>query len=165
MNSQQLLDFIISPSLSYMGGNYDTKSARMLLLATAAIESNCGDKIKQDGGPARGIWQMEPKTLHDIYDECDAINHTGAPQLLKLDSVDIFCISQDLEISLMLAPVFACMMARHKYAMDDKRLPEYSDMRAIYDYYKRVYNTPGGASTWIKFVEAWKHNGLDDIVL
>jgi len=47
MDAQQLLDHIIKPTLKYMGGGYDSKNARMLLLATAAVESNCGQYVKQ----------------------------------------------------------------------------------------------------------------------
>jgi len=47
MEAQQLLDCIIKPTLKYMGGNYDSKNARMLLLATAAIGSGCGYKLEQ----------------------------------------------------------------------------------------------------------------------
>ena len=72
MNSQQLLDYIIKPTLEYMGGNYNSKNAQMLLLSTAAIESKCGYYIKQINGPALGIWQMEPATHTDIMFNCDA---------------------------------------------------------------------------------------------
>ena len=67
-----------------MGGNYESKNANFLSLCTAAIESNCGYYIKQVGGPALGIWQMEPATrmMRYRYFNCDAINDDARGKLL-----------------------------------------------------------------------------------
>lgn len=159
MDSQQLLDHIIKPSLKYMGGNYDSLNARMLLLSTAAIESNCGHKIKQDDGPALGIWQMEPDTENDILANCDALRDKHF--LTKVLSMSNSGMGNKLVIN----PAYACAMARLKYAMDRDALPHHSDKYAIYVYYKRIYNTLLGASTWDKFRIAWDQNGLDKVKL
>jgi len=164
MQAQQLLDCIIKPTLEYMGGNYDSKNARMLLLSTAAIESKCGYYIKQVGGPALGIWQMEPDTHNDIRANCDAL-HESSEFMRKIDSIDVFDFSELLEVSLIVSPIYACAMARLKYAMDTEALPDYHNMRHVYDYYKRIYNTPGGASTYEKFKHAWLYHKLNEVVL
>jgi len=162
MNSQQLLDYIIKPTLEYMGGNYNSKNAQMLLLSTAAIESKCGYYIKQIGGPALGIWQMEPATHDDIWINCDA---------LKKAYFEIFInrlvgpLSKNSNTELITLPMYACAMARLKYSMDTEQLPFYADIYGIYAYYKRIYNTPLGASTFEKFKAAWDECGLDEIVL
>ena len=139
----------------------------MLLLATAAIESKCGYYIKQIGGPAMGIWQMEPDTLHDIYDNCDAIATNGTDMFKTLDSLDLFEATKDDDLaqSLVISPMYACAMARLKYSMDPKPLPDYHNIRHVYDYYKRIYNTPLGASTYAKFKQAWLYHKLDAVVL
>jgi hypothetical protein len=160
MNSQQLLDHIITPTLKYMGGNYDSLDARMLLLSTAAIESNCGYYIKQVGGPALGIWQMEPATHDDIWSECDALYDCLGQEVGLLSGVH----KTDAD-SMVIYPMYACAMARLKYSMDPKRLPSYNDKHAIYDYYKRIYNTELGASTREKFLAAWDRNGLNKVKL
>jgi len=160
MDSQQLLDHIIKPTIKYMGGNYDSLNARMLLLSTAAIESNCGHKIKQDGGPALGPWQMEPKTEQDIWNNCDALKRSEFLQ--KIDRLDFL---PNFSTGLLISPMYACAMARLKYSMDKDALPHHSDKYAIYVYYKRIYNTPLGASTWDKFRIAWDQNGLDKVKL
>lgn len=167
MDAQQLLDNIIKPTLEYMGGNYDSKNARMLLLSTAAIESECGYYINQIGGPAMGIWQMEPDTLHDIYDNCDAIATNRTEMYKILDSLDLFEATKDDDLaqSLVISPMYACAMARLKYSMDPKRLPDCNNIRKVYDYYKRIYNTPLGASTYEKFKQAWLCHKLNEIVL
>jgi hypothetical protein len=167
MNAQQLLDYIIKPTLEYMGGNYNSKKAQMLLLATAAIESKCGYYIKQIEGPALGIWQMEPATHEDIWENCDAGYGPIGQLVIDLASHNsvrykgLFDGTQELINS----PMYACAMARLKYSMDTAPLPAYNDMHEIYDYYKRIYNTPLGASTFEKFKSAWEECGLDDVVL
>ena len=162
MNSQQLLDHIIVPTLKYMGGGYDSLNARMLMLSTSAIESNCGYYIKQVGGPALGIWQMEPPTEQSIWDECDALK----------DKVFFYIINSlengyggDECPELIISPMYACAMARLKYSMDREALPHHNDKKAVYEYYKRIYNTELGASTWDKFRNAWDINGLDKVKL
>ena len=167
MNSQQLYDHIIKPTHLYMGGNYESKNANFLSLCTAAIESNCGYYIKQVGGPALGIWQMEADTLHDIYDNCDAINNSSSELLKKIDALDLFDATSNnyLEQGLVVSPMYACAMARLKYSMDVAPLPDSENIRAVYDYYKRIYNTPDGASTYEKFKQALITNGVFNVKL
>ena len=163
MDAQQLHDYIIKPTLEYMGGNYNSKNARFLLLCTAAIESNCGYCIKQVGGPALGIWQMEPATEIDIWANCDAMQD------------DEFCESMFFMFppthedrfsdAMMIAPMYACAMARLKYSMDKEALPDHDDIGAVYEYYKRIYNTPLGASTYEKFKSDLANNYILDVEL
>lgn len=168
MQAQQLLDYIIKPTLEYMGGNYNSKNAQMLLLATAAIESDCGYYIKQINGPALGVWQMEPDTEHDIWSNCDNLNTDSFHKLIEQLVIDCKSIHGTKQIhsnDLLTSPMYACAMARLKYSMDKAALPDHSNIKAVYDYYKRIYNTPLGASTFDKFVVAWNKHGLDKIKL
>jgi hypothetical protein len=160
MNAQQLLDYIIKPTLEYMKGNYDSKNAQMLLLATSAIESKCGYYIKQINGPALGIWQMEPETEQDIMLNCDAMRDG-----YFATDIELLGNAEGNVEHLISCPMYACAMARLKYSMDTAPLPFYGDIYAIYAYYKRIYNTPLGASTFEKFKAAWEECGLDDVVL
>lgn len=161
MNTEQLLELIITPTHKYMGGNYQSDSADLLSLCTAAIESDCGYYIKQVNGPALGIWQMEPATHEDILANCNAIIKFGKIELevLDLSTNGFSCTNDDLINS----PKYACAMARLKYSMDSNPLPKVTgnrkeDERDFYDYYKRVYNTELGKSTFAKWqVKMEKH--------
>jgi hypothetical protein len=148
-----------------MGGRYESKNANFLSLCTAAIESNCGYYIKQVGGPALGAWQMEPDTCEDIWRNCDFIKtdmgHSIITELLTSDAV----IDDDLNASLITSPMYACAMARLKYSMDSAPLPDSENFRAVYDYYKRIYNTPAGASTYEKFKQACIDNKIFEVKL
>jgi len=163
MDAQQLYDHIIKPTHEYMRGNYESKNANFLLLCTAAIESNCGYYIKQIGGPALGIWQMEPDTEEDIYNHCDAMQGEEFKELIELTMP----VTHDRAWgeALIVAPMYACAMARLKYSMDTAALPDHNNLRAVYDYYKRIYNTPAGASTWPKFKQAIINNKILEVVL
>ncbi|QDP48175.1 MAG: hypothetical protein Unbinned6437contig1000_29 [Prokaryotic dsDNA virus sp.] len=164
MNAQQLYDYIIKPTHQYMGGNYESKESNFLSLCTAAIESNCGEYIKQINGPALGIWQMEPDTHDDIWNNCDAFRDSDF--LTRIDSlIPVFTFE-----SLIDAPIYACAMARLKYSMDPHPLPKLSgdkdlDCINFFEYYKRVYNTKFGASTYQKWVNALEGNGVWDVKL
>jgi len=172
MQAKQLLDYIIKPTLEYMGGNYNSKNAQMLLLATAAIESDCGYDIKQINGPALGVWQMEPDTHDDIFANCDVMqdvnNDMSKFKYEVLGLAPTYNSDEDFEAvnsDLIESPKYACAMARLKYSMDKEPLPDHKEIFEIYRYYKRIYNTPLGASTFEKFQAAWKKHGLDKIKL
>lgn len=171
MNAQQLHDYIIKPTLEHMdslGGNYNTKEARFLLLGTAAIESNCGEFIKQINGPALGIWQMEPRTYDAIWQNCDAVKKSDFSSLItNLRYLRYIKYYYD---QLMLSPMYSCAMARLKYAMDTQALPKLTSDKdfintVFYKYYKRVYNTELGKSTFEKWVRALDDNRIFEVDL
>ena len=163
MDAQQLHDLIIKPTLEYMGGNYYSKDAAFLLLCTAAIESNCGHYIKQVGGPALGVWQMEPSTESDIWKNCDAIQDEVFS--LLIDEILPEAYKSFSPSAVMVLPMYACAMARLKYSMDSEALPDHKDIHAVYRYYKRIYNTELGASTFEKFINAIADNKILDVKL
>jgi len=177
MNAQQLHDYIIKPTLQYMGGNYYSKESAFLLLCTAAIESNCGQYIKQINGPALGVWQMEPATHDDIFANCDVMQDIdGDMSKLKYEIFSLaptYNADEDLEAvhsDLIDSPKYACAMARLKYSMDQNPLPKLTgvgqvDSRNFYDYYKRVFNTELGASTFAKWSAALYANKISEVKL
>ena len=175
MEPKVLLDKIIIPTQKKMGGNYNTNSSQLLLLGTAAIESECGFFIQQIDGPALGPWQVEPKTEVDIWKNCDALKKPEFVKIINyLGAIDlifegfIYKPSHTFHMArLKYAFPYNCAMARLKYAMDPNALPTITgdlqtDMIAFYVYYKRVYNTEFGASTFKKWESAClKHRVFD----
>ena len=162
MNAQQLHDYIIKPTLEYMGGNYNTVEARFLLLCTAAIESDCGKFNKQINGPALSWWQMEPDTHDDIWANCDALKNKEFANHILLLAGGRKAYLHDM---LLRSPMYACAMARLKYSMTPKALPAYSggtglDLDVFYQYYKTYYHGSDsdgkelGKSTYQKWLSA-----------
>lgn len=140
MNPKQLLEAIIRPALACLGSQYCTQSAVILLLATAAQESLCGEYVGQVGGPALGIFQMEPATYQDTL----ARSHEPrllAPHYAKRMVYDMR---------------YATQMARLKYWLAPDPLPAPEDMCGMWQYYKRVWNTALGDTTMTEFYFHWR---------
>ncbi|MGI9250700.1 MAG: hypothetical protein ACR2PR_05845, partial [Pseudohongiellaceae bacterium] len=130
---------------------YASKPAVDLLLGTAAQESLLGTYVRQvGGGPALGIYQMEPATHDDIWqnfieyqpgvqaslDEAldGAMAYRGGPSAERL--------VYDLR--------YATIMARLHYYRRPEPLPD--DLVGLAQYWKTHYNTELGAGTVSEYV-------------
>lgn len=153
MDRQQFYDYHVKPALRAMAnfGNYNTLAARRLMVVTADVESRCGYKIKQDGGPAESAYQVEPPTLATVLFEWDAYIRSKEFAIL----IDSFACTFDINSNMLNSPLYATAIARGYYAMDPEPLPSYNDLESMWQYYKRVWNTEEGATTKEQFVEAW----------
>lgn len=139
INPRQLIDYVIEPTLNYMGAKYNSVAAIPLLLATAAVESSCGYYLKQISGPARGIYQMEPATFIDVK------NNADPHKFLSLYSVEE--LIWDLRA--------ATIAARLLYFRFPDPMPAFNTLDGMWEFYKRRFNTELGATTVSKFTDAW----------
>lgn len=118
-------------------------SAVELLLGTCAVESDFGEFRRQvGGGPARGIFQMEPETFYWIRNYC----RKDAP---ILDGRDVVDIETDDEL--------AIVAARARYRVAPVRLPTAGNTEAQALYWKFVYNTISGKGRVQKYLEKYNH--------
>lgn len=127
-----------------------SKSASDLLLGTALIESNLDYVIQLGGGPAKSLFQIEPNTLKDCYD--NYLNYR--PELKsRIDALlfgkkDYPNRVRNLEIN----PQYACAIARIIYRRKKGKLPNSSIIKKKYSlqlssYWKTHYNTNLGKGT------------------
>ena len=65
LNIAQFREFIVIPTLHDLVLN--STAAEELIVFTCATESLGGTYLKQVNGPAIGIYQMEPETYNDIW--------------------------------------------------------------------------------------------------
>jgi len=165
MNPQVLHDYIIYPALEHLGSKYNSKVARILLLSTAAQESHCGTYFKQVKGPALGIYQMEPATTKDLFDNSLTYNPMLTAQLGGLQS-HAAKVNPKL-LSVLGNTFYATGLARANYYRFSKPLPKPDDIYGIWEYYKRFWNTNEGAATeeefmknYQRFVEGVNFDGL-----
>ncbi len=137
----QLRDEIIIPTLMEMGPEFSSYAAVELLLGTAAQESAMGTYIKQlNGGPALGIYQMEPATHDDIWQNYLAYN----PNLIV--KVERVCPGGHFKPERMVWDLkYATIMCRLHYYRRPEALP--SDHEGFADYWKQFYNTELGDGT------------------
>lgn len=115
-----------------------SEAAVRLLLGTAATESRFGTYLRQmHGGPAVGIFQMEPGTFYWLK-ECYGIRFR---HILPRTA-------EEMEWDLRLA----ILMARLRYYVVPAPLPEPENIMALAQYWKRNYNTPQGRGTIQDFI-------------
>ncbi|MGO9998994.1 MAG: hypothetical protein ACLPKW_14820 [Acetobacteraceae bacterium] len=120
-----------------------------LLLGTAMQESHCGDYLAQRGGPALGVWQMEPATEKDCWS-----NFLNSRPALSVPVARL--VVQGIDRTLQLAGnlYYACAMARVRYMRSQDPLPATGDINAQAAYYLKNYNA-GGRATIDEYLENW----------
>lgn len=147
INAKQLRELVIRPTLKFIG--HYSQAAEELLMGTAAVESNLGEYLHQiGGGPALGIFQMEPATHDDIWKHYlqYAASLSGAVTML----------TPKREAKQLIGNLYyAAAMARVHYLRDPHLLPPADDVEAQARYWKRVYNTRLGRGTEAHYIEAY----------
>jgi hypothetical protein len=146
----QFREAIIKPALQDI--HLFSAEAMELLVFTCATESNGGTYIRQNKGPALGIYQMEPATYNDIWQNYINLN----PKLAMILSTSFDCGRMPSEDRLIYDLRFATVMARLHYARVKEPIPWFDDINAIWEYYKKYYNTAGGAAEKINSILKYK---------
>ncbi|MBF0212296.1 MAG: hypothetical protein HQM00_01890 [Magnetococcales bacterium] len=148
MDPKQFEQYVIAPALELLG--LDSPAARALMLGTAAQESGLGHYLRQvGGGPALGVFQMEPATYHDIWNNFLKYHPEITQRLARRWPVQPK--AEEMITDLLLAAV----MCRLHYRRVSAPLPEAGDVSGLAAYWKRHYNTPQGAGTVSEFVHNW----------
>ncbi|HMX99609.1 MAG TPA: hypothetical protein PKL69_09125 [Agitococcus sp.] len=135
IDNKQLRELIIKPSLDLL--QMYSAEAEELLVFTCACESLGGTYLKQIKGPALGIYQMEPATYTDIWQNYIK-NHGMVVNLLTLNFA---CHNMPLPERMIYDLRFATAMARLHYRRRKEPLPKATDIDGIWEYYKKFYNT------------------------
>ncbi len=145
MDPEHFRIYVIRPTLERIA--LWSQSAENLLLGTALTESGGLKWLHQlGGGPALGLYQMEPATHDDHWQNFLAYR----PGLRE--RVESVLAPGDKLDQLMTNLAYATAMARVHYLRDPEPLPAADDIEAMAHYWKRVYNTEAGAGTVGKFV-------------
>lgn len=150
MNSKQLRELVIRPTLEYLG--LWSPQAEDLVLGTACQESHCGKYIRQLGCTGKigafGVWQMELATARDIYDNFLRYK----PDLMnKVESLR--GRTQPIEESLTTNLAYAAAMCRIHYLRKPDAIPLTLDGQAAY--WKKHYNTKLGKGTTAEYIQNW----------
>lgn len=160
MRTQILLDYVIKPSLKAMGERYSSMPALQLLLVTVAVESSMGKYIKQVKGPALGIFQIEPDSHKDLWDNFINFNPEIKSKLLAMlpdnargDGPFAMSARHNCLISNM---AYSACIARLIYFRYPDPMPSFDDKDGMWEFYKKRYNSSLGATTKDKFLDSWK---------
>ena len=168
MNYEQMLEFVVRPACHELGAH--SVAAEQLLMGTMAVESN-GEYISQIGsGIARGLFQMEPATHKDIYEnylvyrenymevatgllsctEFDKMQETNGDSG-AMDEFFKYVADNSLRCNLL----YQAVMCRIHYLRVSAPLPPANDLSSLAAYWKQYYNTHLGAGTEQKFIDAF----------
>lgn len=151
MNVVQFRDEILTPVLkSFDDFSFYSPGAVNLLLGTVAAESSAShfaEYVKQIRGPAVSIFQMEPDTLDDIYN-----NYLRYRPELRRRVDALVDKNHSLADQMKWNMALAIVMARIHYRRVPKALPHHEDVEGMADYYKQYYNTVLGGSSTEKFI-------------
>lgn len=138
--NRRQFEALIRKALAWCDPALVSDSAVNLLLGTCAVESDFGTYLRQNGGPAVGVFQMEPATFNWLRDAFKG----KYPWLAD-------CSANEMMGDLCLAAI----MARLRYRVVKEPLPLPGDVPALAAYWKQHYNTPLGKGTIEKFCDAY----------
>lgn len=125
-----------------------SESAVNLLLGTAAQESNFGTYLRQiGGGPALGVFQMEPDTETDIWNNYLRYRISRDIMVTRITGVTGPSVAA-LEANL----IYQIVMARLHYRRIKDPLPPPKDIDGLARYWKQHWNTHLGAGTEEEFI-------------
>jgi hypothetical protein len=134
------------------GLNLYSPSAERLLMGTAAVESNFSNFIQFRGGPARGMFQMEPPTFHDILDRFLSLK---SHQALKAAVIVTATHNPPTFLELTTNHLFSAAMALAKYYSIHSPIPQTLEDQA--EYWWMYYNgrSPHGLKPK-DYIASWK---------
>jgi len=145
----QLRKNVIQPTLRGLG--MYSRSAENLLIGTAVQESGLTYLRQLGGGPAHGIYQIEPNTHQDIWE--NYLNHRPemGKKVIYFASLGSYHNSRNQELIFNLA--YATAICRIHYRRVKAPLPDADDVAGLARYWKRYYNTHLGHGTEQQFMD------------
>jgi hypothetical protein len=151
INPKQLRD-LITRTLKEIPHGY-SEDAVELLMMIAAHESRLGTYLRQVGGPALGIFQMEPATHDDVWENGDSCEDNGAVLGYNLEcTIGGDMLEYDLR--------YQIFMARQKLFMISEPLPSSEgasseNVSLMSDYCKEYWNTVDGSADAFEYFNAY----------
>lgn len=151
---------IVRPALDQL--QLYSLAAEELLVITCAQESLGGtylmqnDRLGYPKGPALGIFQMEPATYDDLFE-----NFLRFHTIWYARAVGDILYRPDPKI-MVTDNLYATKIARLNYYRVKAPLPDYADIDGLVRYYKKYWNTELGSATlkqtrmnYEKFMASW----------
>ena len=142
----------------YAGPLPDANRAVPLLLGTAIQESGLVHFRQLGGGPARGLWQMEPITAvdHWAWTSRRPDVRQWIEQVSGVTGIDFFHAQHYTPHLQYNIPFGICMARVHYYVRDPARMPAADDISEHARRWKRYYNTSSGKGTEEQYAANWR---------
>ena len=146
----QFRQFIVDV-LNQLDPSTNSPAAVNLLMGTAAQESQFGTYLTQIRGPALGVFQMEPATEKDIWENYLKWRPQTIAAITKMTGLtgpDSLHLTGNL--------IYQVIMARMHYRRVPRPLPASDNIKAMAAYWKDYYNTHLGRGTVDEFVHNYQ---------
>jgi hypothetical protein len=144
------LNTVIEPAIQAI--SLWSPAAGQLLLGTALQESKLYQRRQIGGGPALGLFQMEPITHDDIWESYLRYRPVLAGRVLvvaqRTEPPDAeWLVTHDR---------YAAAMARIKYLRSPEVLPAGDDVVAMAAYWGKFYNSRNESDKIQQFIDTWR---------
>jgi hypothetical protein len=134
----------------------DSKAARQLLFITSLVESDGGYYIYQEPSRiAKGLTQVEKIRVDDVYSRLKTFDNRPLYQGFKKSLDALYISSLNIDQNFMLNLAYAIAFTRIAYYLVPEDLPKFNDRKAMWEYYKKWWNSSAGATTKEKFYSCW----------
>ena len=140
---------IIDPTLHLL--DLWSPAASNLMLGTALVESGLEHRKQIGGGPARGYFQIEPATFHDVYGR-----HLKTRQSLLARVNSLLTPLMPPVDQLWNNDQLGCAIARIRYRYAKEPLPDAEDAKGLAEYHKKYYNTSAGKTDTGRSIKAFE---------
>jgi len=156
MDAKQFRQYIVKPTLIYLGD--PRLNMENLLVGTACHESAGLKYVHQLGaGPALGLFQIEPATHKDQWDNYLAYRPHYHDLIYRLSSIRYLENGMPDDSELIGNIPYALSIAWCKYHRAPEAIPDAENFYGLANYWKRHYNTAGGAGTVDEWVSHYPH--------
>lgn len=149
----QFEEYILRPTLDSL--EMASPAAVELLLGTAIQESRLTYLRQLRNGPAMGVFQMEPATHDDIWENYLLHRPERGALVAQTTRYPGVGRANDMIGNLW----YATAMARVHYLRVSEALPEKGDVEGMANYWKDHYNTHLGAGSVDEYIENWETYG------
>lgn len=151
INSRQLRELVIRPIFQRVG--LYSPAAEALVLGTAAAEGVIGNMmyLKQAGGPALGIFQMEPSTHKWLVDWVLSQSSRFTRLIEWVQQTGGFHQER-----LVYDLAYMAVLCRLRYVVVPQALPSADNVHDLGVYWKQHYNTHLGKGTVDGFVRKFR---------
>lgn len=153
MNVRQLA-VIVRNALAYVGDGlpgFESDGAVQMVMGTAAHESHFADFAQLGGGPALGLWQIEPEDADDIHKNF-LVYHPD----LSRRVADLVASWPSIEQQLASNIAYGAVICRLTYWRHPNPLPAPGDLTGQASLWKVAYNTALGAGSPAEFIADYR---------
>lgn len=147
--ARSILAKAVRPALNLLGSG--GLAAEQLVLGTGIQESLLVHREQMDGGPALGLFQMEPMTHDDCWTNFLHFQDGLSDKVKRtLDTGQ-----QPNPDTMRVNDLYAAAMCRVRYLRVSAAIPSANDIQGLANYWKEHYNTPLGAGSPQEFLDKW----------